>query len=173
MGVLGDATPRLKLLAGGETTAGDVQFRAGSLRIPTIEVAGPVCALDAASGTARIGSGLLACFRAAIGFPASFVRLEPIGALPVTSAPIEGTGLTPVSLQEGYWTVGVAEGSPADEGGVSPGDAVLAVNGAAMQGVAWTQLSALLNPITGQEVRLSLRHAGETQACVLVSRRLL
>ncbi len=129
-GLLSEDTPRLRAMERGDAPA-DAQIRLGECAIGPVKVRNPLCALSD-TGAVRIGMRLLSRFELALDRNAEMLYVRPLVALPWRDPPLYGTGVTPVERVHGFWSLVVAEDSPARMAGLVSGDLLVSVDGSDM-----------------------------------------
>jgi carboxyl-terminal processing protease len=77
-----------------------------------------------------------------------------------TEGRFEGVGMTVGEIKRGLRVLTVYDGSPADKGGVKPGDAITEVNGKSIAGKSSEESTTRIKGPAGTPVRLTLRRNG-------------
>jgi carboxyl-terminal processing protease len=88
-----------------------------------------------------------------------------------TQGEFEGVGMTVEGVARGLRVVSVFEGSPADRGGLEPGNVITRVDGRSLRGRNVNEATALIKGPAGTEVRLTVRADGERRELSLQRRR--
>jgi carboxyl-terminal processing protease len=84
-----------------------------------------------------------------------------------TEGRFEGVGMTVEEIERGLRVLTVYEGSPADRGGVKPGDLIIAVDGRSIAGASSEESTTRIKGPAGTPVRLSVRSDGRTRELTL------
>ncbi len=164
-------TPRLRTrLDGGGIQE---QCRLHSITIGNAELRNPLCTIAPDGAPARIGLAFLRHFKATLNLEYGRLHLEAEGTEAPADPPVEGYGLALARQQGGLWTMHVAEGSPAAEAGLLPGDQLAAIGGQSMADVGYEGVLRLLDAPAGAGVALTWRRGAQEQTRELVARPLL
>src|SRR5687767_12260148 len=84
-----------------------------------------------------------------------------------TEGRFEGVGMTVEEVRRGLRVLTVYEGSPADRGGLEPGDVITHVNGRSIAGASSEQSTTRIKGPAGSEVRLTVRSGGRLRMLTL------
>ena len=84
-----------------------------------------------------------------------------------TEGRFEGVGMTVEEIERGLRVLTVYEGSPADRGGLRPGDVITHVNGRSIAGESSEESTTRIKGPAGTSVRLTVRSKGETRELAL------
>jgi carboxyl-terminal processing protease len=88
-----------------------------------------------------------------------------------TQGEFEGVGMTVEGVGRGLRVVSVFEGSPADRGGLEPGNVITEADGRSLRGRNVNEATALIKGPAGTFVRLTVRADGEARELRLQRRR--
>jgi carboxyl-terminal processing protease len=84
-----------------------------------------------------------------------------------TEGRFEGVGMTVEEIKRGLRVLTVYEGSPADKGGLKPGDVITHVDGRSIAGSSSEESTTRIKGPAGTPVRLTVRSKGETRELTL------
>jgi carboxyl-terminal processing protease len=84
-----------------------------------------------------------------------------------TEGRFEGVGMTVEEIGRGLRVLTVYEGSPADKGGLKPGDVITHVDGKSIAGSSSEESTTQIKGPAGTPVRLTVRSKGETRELTL------
>jgi carboxyl-terminal processing protease len=84
-----------------------------------------------------------------------------------TEGRFEGVGMTVAEIERGLRVLTVYEGSPADKGGLKPGDVITRVDGKSIAGASSEESTTQIKGPAGTPVRLTVRSKGETREVTL------
>jgi carboxyl-terminal processing protease len=84
-----------------------------------------------------------------------------------TEGRFEGVGMTVEEIERGLRVLTVYEGSPADRGGLEPGDVITHVNGKSIAGTSSEESTTRIKGPAGTSVKLTVRSDGETRLLTL------
>jgi carboxyl-terminal processing protease len=84
-----------------------------------------------------------------------------------TEGRFEGVGMTVEEIDRGLRVLTVYEGSPADRGGLKPGDVITHVDGRSIAGQSSEESTTRIKGPAGSSVRLTVRSKGETRELTL------
>ena len=84
-----------------------------------------------------------------------------------TEGRFEGVGMTVEEIDRGLRVLTVYEGSPADRGGLKPGDVITHVNGRSIAGQSSEESTTRIKGPAGSSVRLTVRSKGEERELTL------
>jgi len=154
--LIGSEAPRLRVDAAEPDSVASVQVRLKSLRLGPAVVEDPLLDLWPTGGRVRIGTAFLKQYSVSIDWTNKTLHIDVAGGSRVVVPPIEGTGLTLKVLEGRFWTVHVAEGSPAFRSGVRTGYRLKAVNGQSMEGAEYASAMESLSVDVGETVRVTL-----------------
>ena len=84
-----------------------------------------------------------------------------------TEGRFEGVGMTVEEIERGLRVLTVYEGSPADRGGLRPGDVITHVNGRSIAGESSEESTTRIKGPAGSSVRLTVRSKGEKRELTL------
>lgn len=133
-------------------------LRLAQFRVDDAGMDDPVCAVLPPGSMGRLGIGFLTLFRVTMNFEHGLMGLERSDARVFRDAPVTGTGVGLGYYHEGLWRLDVMEGSPAHQGGLRPGDCLLAVNGvpavemSRRPDAGYALIAPLLSPGEGERV---------------------
>ncbi len=163
--LMDDSTRRIKTPARavpGETASGAVQLRIEKLQVAGIELKAPLCKVLSENSRARVGLGLLAQCRVTFDARRGCVLLDPIENEELTGRPVTGYGLCLDTWNDGYWSVGVARGSPAAEAGVPQGALLKEIDGKELRGLQYDKVEEAIAATPGETHAFSFVHDGTT-----------
>lgn len=168
-------TPQLTLTSGGGKTAGENwrQIRLATLQVGVIEMRQPVADIVKRDGRPRLGIGYFKHFETTFNLQAGYLRLRPNGPLPVIAGPIEGYGISPAELEDGYWSVDVARNSPAAKGGLRPGDKIAAIDGKSAEFLSYQEIAQRLEAAAGTARDFAYIRKGKRTKVTLKADKLL
>ena len=84
-----------------------------------------------------------------------------------TQGRFEGVGMTVEEIERGLRVLTVYEGSPADKGGLKPGDIITHVDGKSIAGSSSEESTTQIKGPAGTPVRLTVRSGGKTREVTL------
>ena len=84
-----------------------------------------------------------------------------------TEGRFEGVGMTVEEIERGLRVLTVYKGSPADRGGLKPGDVITHVNGRSISGESSEESTTRIKGPAGTSVRLTVRSKGEERVLTL------
>jgi carboxyl-terminal processing protease len=84
-----------------------------------------------------------------------------------TEGRFEGVGMTVEEIERGLRVLTVYEGSPADRGGLTPGDVITHVNGRSIAGQSSEESTTRIKGPAGSSVRLTVRSNGDERELTL------
>jgi carboxyl-terminal processing protease len=84
-----------------------------------------------------------------------------------TEGRFEGVGMTVEEIERGLRVLTVYEGSPADRGGLKPGDVITHVDGKSIAGASSEESTTRIKGPAGTSVRLTVRSGGRTRELTL------
>ncbi len=84
-----------------------------------------------------------------------------------TEGRFEGVGMTVEEIERGLRVLTVYEGSPADRGGLRPGDVITHVNGRSIAGQSSEESTTRIKGPAGSSVRLTVRSQGDERELTL------
>jgi carboxyl-terminal processing protease len=84
-----------------------------------------------------------------------------------TEGRFEGVGMTVEEIKRGLRVLTVYEGSPADKGGLEPGDVITHVDGRSIAGSSSEESTTRIKGPAGTPVRLTVRSKGDTRELTL------
>ena len=84
-----------------------------------------------------------------------------------TEGRFEGVGMTVEEIERGLRVLTVYKGSPADRGGLKPGDVITHVDGRSIAGQSSEESTTRIKGPAGTSVRLTVRSKGETRELTL------
>ena len=84
-----------------------------------------------------------------------------------TEGRFEGVGMTVEEIERGLRVLTVYKGSPADRGGLRPGDVITHVNGRSIAGESSEESTTRIKGPAGTSVKLTVRSKGETRELAL------
>jgi carboxyl-terminal processing protease len=84
-----------------------------------------------------------------------------------TEGRFEGVGMTVEEIERGLRVLTVYEGSPADRGGLAPGDVITHVNGRSIAGQSSEESTTRIKGPAGSSVRLTVRSNGDERELTL------
>lgn len=157
-------------LDGGQTHE---QLRLDSITIGNAKLQKPVCTVVSDASSARVGLAFLRHFTATFNLEYGRLHLDHPGADAPADPPVEGFGVSLARQVGGFWTVHVADESPAAEAGVLPGDQLAAIAGQSLENVGYEGAMRLLDAPAGAGISLTWRRGFEEQTAELVARPLL
>ena len=176
LGLLSAATPQLVLGLEEENeavTKWQSYFRLRSLKVGAIEILSPVCRIDDAGETPRLGIGFLQHFQTTFDFAGGYLRLVSDAVMTLRDGYIEGYGLALGDREDGYWCVRVARDSPADRAGILPGGQLIAIDGASMQDKPHAVVMRHLAKPEGGKGRVTIQRGVSRADYDLIAERLL
>jgi hypothetical protein len=169
---LGDDPARTVLTTRLSTGEVERQVRLKSLKVGKAELLQPIAAIQGANGGDRVGLGFLK--RHGVTLSYEFGRMYLAVTQPRFSAPpLAGYGLTLEGVIDGYWVLGVAAGSPAEQAGIVPGDRLLSVEGRRLYQAGYANVAGLLEATEGQVIALTVLQHGEPAPFTLTAAPLL
>jgi hypothetical protein len=174
-GLLTPSAPRLEYLPGaapGSAPSGATLFRADTLSVGAVDIRKPVCALLAADAHPVLGVGFLRLCSVSVA-QGGQVSIEARAPMPYTSPPITGYGLGLVSFDGGYWSLAVAKGSPAAQGGAQHLDRLIQINGEPMKDKPFDAVAEKLVAAPKTEIRIVVERGGVRSAMTLKAETLL
>jgi carboxyl-terminal processing protease len=84
-----------------------------------------------------------------------------------TEGRFEGVGMTVEEVDRGLRVLTVYDGSPADRGGLKPGDVITHVDGKSIAGASSEESTTRIKGPAGSEVKLTVRTKGDTRVLTL------
>ena len=169
LGTLANDPPALRTLGPGAKAS--VQFRLPVLQVGGTTFEGAIG--EMAEGADRLGLEALRHFELTLNYEAGLVRFRANAGSVIPAVALVGYGLTLARFHAGQWELGVAEGSPAAEAGIAPGDVLAEVGGVPVRSTDAATVGRLLRAVEGQEAQIGIIHAGAPHTLTLVARALL
>ena len=159
MGSITDATRRLNVVP---PTNSPAQVRLKSIRIGSIEILDPVCALSPAGTPPRIGMGFLKHFRVTLNFRQNTLGLLPSAPLPLRYPPLISCGLTPFRYQGDSWSLCVAAASPAAREGLMNGCRIWEIDGKDATKLSCDDILLALSGTLGKRITVTVSPPPDT-----------
>ena len=170
LGVLRGDTPRLRIL-GGATAS--IQCRLPLLTVGGVDFSDLICTVVPDDGEERLGLGVLRHFRITLNYEFGIVKFEALDGVALRDPPLAGYGLLLEARRNGFWTVRVAEGTPAHRAGMRAGDRLIALGGVRVAGVGHEVVSRLLSAESETLLRVIFRRGSEPARSVTLKAEVL
>ena len=170
LGVLRGDTPRLRIL-GGATAS--IQCRLPLLTVGGVDFSDLICTVVPDDGEERLGLGVLRHFRITLNYEFGIVKFEALDGVALRDPPLAGYGLLLEARRNGFWTVRVAEGTPAHRAGMRAGDRLIALGGVRVAGVGHEVVSRLLSAESETLLRVTFRRGSEPARSVTLKAEVL
>jgi len=138
-----------------------MQGRVEEIRVGLASIQNPVCEVAQPGETPRLGLGFFEHCVLRLNFEYGLAHFENRGGVP-SYGPVQSCGITPLTVEDGFWRVGVIEGSPAHQQGVLAGDQLISVSREHLEHAPYTLVRALLDE--GAQERLLRLHRPQTGA---------
>ncbi len=162
--------PDLKTVA---APLGDAQIRLKSLKCGAAEMTDPICTVLPETERPRLGVGFLHYFRATISPSEPKLTFESVKDGPAQCPPLVGCGVTPAAFNGKYWTIWVAERSPAARAGLLSGGILTHVAGQDAAGMDYDTVQSLLKGNEGSSVNVMVLQGDTALEKALPIERLL